>query len=124
MDNNTQTIGSTQPQQTSYMPLIILFLVILVLLLVGLLSYLFIAKKPQPQTLQPSTSTEITPSRAPQVKITDLAPGVPNNQKTIVLIQHSDSSQEKVIMKTDLVDGYIKALPEGEKALSQTPEGQ
>lgn len=56
-----------------------------------------------------------------QAKTIDMSPSVPANQKTVVLIELSDSSFEKVIMANALVTVYIKNLPEGDRVISQTP---
>lgn len=87
-------------------------------------AYLFMTKPLVKPSNQQSASQPAQPTGIPQMKITDLSPGVPNGDKTVILVQHSDSSQEKVIIQTSLAAGYIKSLPEGEKALSQTPVEQ
>ena len=56
--------------------------------------------------------------------VLDLSGGVPDSQKTTVVIQQSDSSLEKVILPTAAVDAYIKGLPEGTKVISKTSPSQ
>lgn len=119
-------MDTSQPSHTSYMPLIIVFAVILILLPVFAFGSRLFSHAPQASNTIPTQmpQPQLTPIGKPQIKVSDLSPEVPNSQKTVILVQHSDSSREKFIMKTDLVAGYIKSLPEGEKVISQTPAGQ
>jgi hypothetical protein len=53
--------------------------------------------------------------------VKDFAPGIPMTQKTTILIQSSDSSEEKYIVPTNQVDTYVKQLPPGYHVLSKSP---
>ena len=53
--------------------------------------------------------------------MTDMSPNVPNDQKTAVVIMHSDSSREEIIMANTLVDSYVKNLDADTKVISETP---
>lgn len=57
----------------------------------------------------------------PSEKITDMAPSLPNNQKTAVVVMHSDSSYEKFLVPNTTVDSYANSLPTGDKIISKTP---
>lgn len=100
-------------------PGIILSLSLLILLLVGY-SLFVVFHKANVNVSSAAVPTSM-PTNTPQMKITDLAPGVSASQKTVLVVQHSDSSMEKIIIKSDLVSGYIKSLPEGERVVSQVP---
>ena len=62
-----------------------------------------------------------SPKQSPQVTTTDLAPSIPNGQKTAILIMHGDSSYEKFIVANSVKTSFIKSLPTDDKVISQTP---
>lgn len=134
MDPNTQpTMPQTQPvlqptnapakepQASSSFEWLLITLMIVLVLIGGVAAYLFYTKS---ASTQPAYQQAQPTSGIPQIKVTDLSPGVPNADKVVILVQHSDSSQEKVIIKKDLAAGYIKSLPQTEEAVSQTPAGK
>ena len=67
---------------------------------------------------QPDTTQQ---TNQPQIKVTDYSGGIPQNQKTAVLIEHSDSTFEKIILPSAGVDNFIKNLPAEDKFISKTP---
>lgn len=102
----------------------VIVVMFLVLLIGGLFVFSYVSKR---HTAYAPTITPVPTqgSGIPQPKkTTDLAPSIPNSQKTVVIIENNDSSLEKVIMPTSQVVGYIKTLPEGVRVISQSPAGQ
>lgn len=127
VDNNTQPKISTSPeaplQQTelpsqSHSLTWIVWILLAAILVVGVtILFIFLNKSPSPT---PISST--TPNATPTPKVMDLAPSIAANLKTILLIQNSDSSLEKIIIPTQQVDAYIQNLPEGERFISKSPD--
>lgn len=113
---------TNQPQPRSHS--LLFWIIIAVFLLIGgaMLWYIFLGGHGGGNASVPSaiTPTSFVPSPTP--KITDLAPLLAANLKTVVLIQNSDSSYEKVIVPTVQVATYLKSLPAGEKFVSQSPD--
>jgi hypothetical protein len=93
-----------------------IIVIVLVLLLVGGFVWLYLRDKAPAA----SQSTISTTTSKPQIKVTDFAQGAPANQKTEVLIEHSDSTFEKVILLNTMVDSYVSGLAPGEKVVSKT----
>lgn len=83
----------------------------------GMTGYI-IFKKPQNTSLSPSGYTQ---SLQPSISVKDFAPGIPMSQKTTILIQSSDSSEEKYVVPTNQVDTYVKQLPPGYHVISKSP---
>jgi hypothetical protein len=73
------------------------------------------------KTDKPQQATSTTQGGAPEIKVTDYSQGAPANQKTAVLVEHSDSTFEKFLMLNTMVDSYIQHLPPGDKVVSKTP---
>ncbi len=72
-------------------------------------------------TASQTNSTSVSPqSNRPDIRVTDMAPQLPNSQKTAIVVMHSDSSYEKFILPNGAVAAYIKNLPEGDTVISQT----
>ncbi|HEX7042645.1 MAG TPA: hypothetical protein VF189_05340 [Patescibacteria group bacterium] len=105
-----------KPKSSSGISYITAIIIILVLLILSMIGYVLYIKSYHPTQ---NASPLVSPTQSMQIKTTDLAPGIPANEKTILTIQHSDSSRERIILKSDLVAGYIKSLPEGEKMVSK-----
>lgn len=62
-----------------------------------------------------------TETNQPSVKVTDLSGGVPPNQTTAVLVEHSDSTFEKFILSNGAADSFVAHLPAGDHLISKTP---
>ena len=125
VSQNQPVLQSTPVQTPQGSPVFMWLIVVLLVTLItvgAVAGYMYLIKHPIQITNQSTPQTQ--PTGIPHTTTTDLAPGVPNAEKTVILVQHSDSSQEKVIIKTDLAAGYIKALPEGEKVISESPAGK
>lgn len=95
-----------------------LIVIIIIFASAGIIWFYFETKTNQ------NISKNITQSQTPSAKITDLAPGIPNSQKTAILVMHSDSSYEKFLLHTANVSNFIKSLPEGDRVISQSALGQ
>ncbi len=93
----------------------IFFGIIAVLLLLGMLAYIFVIK-PQVAHVAVSNTTQ---TAVPTIPVRDFAPGMPMTQKTTILIQSSDSSDIKYIVPKDQVDTYVKQLPPGFHVVSK-----
>jgi hypothetical protein len=91
----------------------IMFIIIIVLILGGFL-WFYLHNSTKQQNISQETNQ-------PAIKVTDYSQGVPQNQKTVVLIQHSDSSYEKIILSNTAADNFVKKLPEDDKLVSKTP---
>lgn len=123
----TATPGGTPPGAGKMKGLIIKIVVVFVILIVlFVIGSLWAANSSKPATTAvpapttPPVSTESS-GGVPAVKETDLAPGLPNNQKTAVTVRNPDSTEEKFIMQNDTVEAYINALPPGVTFVSVTP---
>jgi len=57
---------------------------------------------------------EPTPSQ-----VIDLAPSVPDSEKTFLYIQHPDGSQDEVRLTGDMVAGYLSQLPPGDQLVAE-----
>jgi hypothetical protein len=99
-----------------FLNILVIIMVIAVLFLVGF-AFFLLKKVNSAKTVQPSASTQITPA----MKVTDMSPELSNDQKTAVVIMHSDSSREEIIMANSLVDSYVKSLDSDTKVVSETP---
>lgn len=97
----------------SSVALIVAIVVILVIFLS--IAVIAISHRSATPTIAPAQNTG-----QPSEKVTDMAPAVPNTQKTAIVVQHSDSSFEKFLVPNAAVEGYIKSLPEGDKVVSKT----
>lgn len=114
---------STPPKKNNTLPFIIVGIILFITVIVIAVFLVQQFVLPSLQTA-PAAIFTVPVSGKDQAKTIDLSPSVPNSQKTVVLIELSDSSFEKVIMESSLVAGYIKTLPEGDRVISQTPFGQ
>jgi|SRR5579872_397349 len=95
----------------------ILIVVIGVIAILGMVGYVFFIKPQQVQVTSTDNSTAAT-STIPEK---DFAPGIPMSQKTSILIQSSDSTEEKYIVPTNQEDMYVKQLPAGYHVVSKSP---
>ena len=95
----------------------IIFLVFGIIVIVGMLAYIFVLR-PQLRTTNSSAGAS---TATENVSVKDFAPGTPMSQKTTILIMSNDSSEEKYIVPTNQVATYIKQLPPGYHVVSQTP---
>ncbi|MDE2026071.1 MAG: hypothetical protein KGJ07_06250 [Patescibacteria group bacterium] len=77
-------------------------------------------KKTAPTAATTQSTTQDTQGKFVEHTL-DLSGGVPDSQKTVVEIEQSDSSMEKVILPTSSVAVYIKGLPQGARLISQSP---
>jgi hypothetical protein len=95
----------------------VILLIICLLAVIGMLGYIFLVK-PQPKTIGDSTadSAQISPT----IPVKDYAPNMPASQKTTILIQTDDSSDEKYIVPTDQINVYVNSLPQGDHVISKT----
>ena len=55
----------------------------------------------------------------PTVTVNDMAPSLSDTEKTAILIRHSDSSYEKVIIPNEKVNTYITNLPDGDTVVGK-----
>jgi hypothetical protein len=96
---------------------------IMAILIVGMIGgIIFMSlRSPSPQAAVTKTSNAMPTEETYLQHTLDLSAGVADAQKTIIIIQQSDSSREKVILPTTSVDAYIQGLPEGTKVISQSP---
>jgi hypothetical protein len=92
---------------------------VLILLMSGGIFWISTHKADKPQQAASATS-----GGAPDIKVTDFSQGASANEKTAVLVEHSDSTFEKFILDNAMVDSYVKGLPPGEKVVSKTPMNQ
>lgn len=96
----------------------IILLIICLVAIIGMLGYIFFLGKPGKVTSLPTNSAQLQPTQTIPVK--DFAPGMPAGQKTSILIQTDDSSDEKYIVPTNQVSVYVKSLPQGDHVISET----
>ncbi len=57
---------------------------------------------------------------SPTAEVTDFAPDLPLDQKTTVVIRHSDSSATTYLIPDDQVETFTSKLPEGDVVASKT----
>lgn len=88
---------------------------------IGILLIIFLSVAVFVASHHVSPSPATTNSGQPSEKVTDMAPTLPNKEKTAIVVMHSDSSYEKFLVPNITVDSYTKSLPEGDKVISQTP---
>jgi uncharacterized alpha/beta hydrolase family protein len=93
---------------------IFIVVIVLILLMVGVIVWLSLSHKSTQQTTEQTTNQ-------PDIKVTDYSQGVPTNQKTVIVVEHSDSSFEKIIVPSSNVETFVKTLPEGDKVAGTTP---
>lgn len=93
-----------------------LTVVILIFLLIGFGAFFFFFRIRSHKLSSPPISP--TPS---SVNTLDMAPSLPMREKTTLLLRLNDSSEEKVILPTVGVQGYLSHLPSGVQVLSQSP---
>ena len=74
-----------------------------------------------PQLNSNGTNILLAMPTAVQPKITDLAPNIPYEDKPSVVVQHADGSREMFLLAPDMLDGFIKNLPKGDKFLGDIP---
>jgi len=94
-------------------------IVIAIVAIIGMLGFIFFEHSGNSQSSR--TSTNSSAQISPTIPVKDFAPNLPTSQKTTILIQTSDSSDEKYIVPTDQVSTYAKSLPEGYRVVSQSP---
>lgn len=98
----------------------IVILGVICILIIGMIGGIiwmsFQKSTPQAAKIQLASPTQI-PSFIE--KTLDLSNGVADSQKTVIIIQQSDSSREKVILPTSSVQAYLTGLPMGTKVISQ-----
>jgi len=99
-----------------FLNVLVIILTVAVLFLAGF-TFFLLKKVNTVKTFKSSVNSQITPT----MKMTDMSPNVPNDQKTAVVIMHSDSSREEIIMANTLVDSYVKNLDADTKVISETP---
>jgi hypothetical protein len=58
---------------------------------------------------------------AVQPNITDLAPGIPYEDKPSVVVRHADGSLEEYLLAPGTVDAFLKNLPNGDKLELKIP---
>lgn len=79
----------------------------------ALLQRVAINQKQQAQNLQSTNSGK------PTMPVRDLAPNISIQNKVTVIIKHSDSTFEEVIMPKSMMSQYINNLPKGDIVVSQ-----
>jgi len=89
------------------------------IVVIGMLGFVFFNHPGSSQSS--STPTNSSAQISPTIAVKDFAPNIPMSQKTTILIQTSDSSDQKYIVPTDQVSTYVKSLPEGYRVVSQSP---
>lgn len=65
-------------------------------------------------TLEPGAVLTMQLLIATLPKTVDLAPKVPEINKATIIIQHSDGTREAYLLTTDMIDTFIKQLPNGD----------
>jgi len=93
---------------------IFIVVIVLTLVMVGAIVWLSVSHKSSQQSSAQTTNQ-------PDIKVTDYSQGVPANQKTVIIVEHSDSSFEKIIVPSSNVDTFVKTLPAGDKVAGTTP---
>ena len=88
--------------------------IVLTVFMIGGIVWLSLAHRSSQQTTAQT-------SNQPDSKVTDYAQGVPANQRTTIVVEHSDSSFEKIIVPSSNVETFVKTLPEGDKVAGTTP---
>lgn len=68
-----------------------------------------------------SVKTDSATQNSPAIPVKDYAPNIPMSQKTIILIQTSDSSDIKYIVPANQVATYVKSLPPGYHVVTNQP---
>jgi hypothetical protein len=93
--------------------------IVVIIAVVSMLGFIFFdhSGNSEPSAASTNSSAQISPT----IPVKDFAPNLPMNQKTTILIQTSDSSNEKYIVPTDQISTYVKSLPEGYRVVSQSP---
>jgi hypothetical protein len=95
--------------------------------ILGMVAFIFsksIRFTPQTTALEPTPTEASTPTPGdptPTIEVKDFAPPMPMSQKTTIIIRHSDSSESKYLVPTNLVETYIKSLPAGDEIVSKSP---
>ena len=56
-----------------------------------------------------------------QLKIVDLAPNIPYEDKPSVVVQHADGSRDRYLLAPEAVDAFVKNLPNGDKLMVRIP---
>jgi hypothetical protein len=95
-----------------------IIVIAMILFLAGGFVWLYFRDHASSQT---QTAEKTGTTGQPQIKVTDFSQGTSANEKTAVLVEHSDSTFEKFILDNGMVASYVKGLPPGEKVVSQTP---
>ncbi|HEY4874134.1 MAG TPA: hypothetical protein VIH86_01050 [Puia sp.] len=97
----------------------ILIGLVVIIAVVGMLAFIFFdhSGSSSPSVSSTNSSAQVSPT----IPVKDFAPNIPMSQKTTILIQTSDSSDEKYIVPTDQISTYVKSLPQGYRVVSQSP---
>ncbi len=122
MQNTMQQVPTEiiPPKQRVY-----LFGAVLLVLLLLIGGAWFFLTQHQQSSVPPQTNVAPSPvSGIENAKVIDLSPSVASSEKTVLVIELSDSSFEKVIIATSLAAGYVKTLPEGDRLISEKPLSQ
>jgi hypothetical protein len=104
-------------------------IVIVAVLVLALIQVRSVRSGPQASTPTPpldgpnpnGTSVLLIMPTAIQPKIVDLAPEIPYEDKPSVVVQHADGSKERYLLAPDILDAFIKNLPNGDKFLGDIP---
>ena len=112
----------------TYLVVISSVIIITVVIILTLMQVRSVRSGPQVSTPTPTygldpNATIVLPimSTAVQPKITDLASDIPYEDKPSVVVQHADGSKERYLLAPDMLDAFIKNLPNGDKFLGDIP---
>gem|GEM_PF-3159642 len=96
---------------------LLIFIVIVVIFTGGVFVWIFTGKQSSHAVNQTAQQAHYA---TPTMKVTDFSQGVPEGEKTVIIVRHSDSSLEKYILSTAEAAAFIKRLPPGDTLVSQT----
>jgi hypothetical protein len=98
--------------------ILVILIIFVILVTAGIIFYL---RLPSNQTTANITPTMANQNGNPTIKVTDMAPNLPDSKKTGVLIKHADSTYEKLVLPTENVNAYVSNLPEGDTIVGKIP---
>ena len=87
---------------------------VIILLLLGGGIFVFLNLSHSPSSSVTQTAVEPTPTPI------DLAPSVPLNKKTTIVIRKDDSSTDTYLVPNSEVDSFIHSMPTGSTVVSQS----